>query len=204
MDQLASTISAKRWMGRLDDDFFLSRKRSEYEASSDVATLCNDAQTSLGIVWNREVRRCLLSLFRGENSLQNFRAATFPITHNGTAFIINNNATGLHVGAIRFSNLSTILVKNDGRVTRSYDDMAGAVQRDVKGRPVTRHYTSLRRPDSAQIRHDVGTVRLNGNLQGSDPVATTQGVRSTRMSSARGGCWHLSLAVRSAPWSTST
>ena len=64
---------------------------------------------------------------------------------------------------------------------------------------VTRHYTSLRRPDSAQIRYDVGTVRLNGNVQGSDAVAATQGVRSTRMSSAREGWWHLSLAVRSAP-----
>jgi hypothetical protein len=49
---------------------------------------------------------------------------------------------------------------------------------------VTHHSSSLRRPDAAQIRHDVGFLVLDGGLQGS-ALAAAQGVRSTRIRSAR-------------------
>ena len=68
---------------------------------------------------------------------------------------------------------------------------------------VTRHSSSLWRPHAAQIRHDSVIAKIHGVSQGSVAVAAAQGVRSTRMRSARESCGHLFLAVTSALCSTS-
>ena len=88
---------------KLNDDFFLSGKWPEADASSDVGIPFKDARSFMSeMSVDRKFSEAIyfLSHLWGGNSFQNFRGSIHPIAHNDTAFDIDNDATRFYIAVV--------------------------------------------------------------------------------------------------------